>query len=373
MNARKLVCLAALTAFLTAGANAQIPDLINALDAGGRAMGLGGSTYLTDATTFSALSNPAGLGYIRKGTYSAAYRNMPESRTTISGDFNDPTFDTKLESGAFGLSHIGYALPIGHGTLGITYTRSGFIRDERTGNNLSDGALTVENYVEVFRAQTDMFTISYGATSGGSTNYGLGIVVANQYVLNRQNYDLFNGGTPVGSVSADNSSTGLGLGVVAGMMVSPSTHSSFGVSAQSPIDLSGNAETQGYYDRIPGRLSAGYAVRNDGRNGEYLLYGMQANWYFGGQENKVFSRKDYATYSAGLEYSMNRWNARIPLRLGYSVVPSGGSGFISRDAITFGIGYKPNGSDFALDLSFARPVDGNALDMALSITRTLGK
>jgi hypothetical protein len=70
---------------------------------------------------------------------------------------------------------------------------------------------------------------------------------------------------------------------------------------------------------------------------------------------------------------MNRWNARIPIRIGYTVVPSGGTGFIDRDAFTFGLGYRPNGSDFSLDLSFARPSDGNALDMALSITYLLGK
>ncbi|MEX2244106.1 MAG: hypothetical protein WD716_09710 [Fimbriimonadaceae bacterium] len=375
MNARKLTLSSTFALALCAGAYAQIPDLLNALDAGGRAMGLGGATYVTDSNTFSALSNPAGLGYVTRGMYGIAYRNLPESRTVISGNFNDPDFATEFDQGAFGMTHLGYAFPMGRGAVGVTYTRSGFIRDERSGDGLPDGPLTVRFYEEVFRSQTDMFTLSYGTNSGGSTNYGVGLVIANQYVLNRQDYQLFDGNNPVGSVSADNTGTGLGFGIVAGVILSPgnSSNMSVGISAQSPIDLSGNDETSGYYDRIPGRLSAGIAARSDGRNGEYTIYGAQATWFFGGETDAVFSRDSYAMFGGGLEYSMNRWNARIPIRIGYTVVPSGGTGFIDRDAFTFGLGYRPNGSDFSLDLSFARPSDGNSLDMALSITYLLGK
>ncbi len=373
MNARKLFSLATLALTLSVSATAQIPDLMTALDAGGRAMGLGGATYVTDSNTFSANANPAGLGFISQAQYGVAYRNMPESRTTISGDFNDPDFSTELDSGAFGMTHVGYAFPMGRGALGVSYTRSGFFRDERSGSGLSDGALTVENYEELFRSQTDLFTISYGAGStGGGANYGVGLVIANQYILNRQDYDLFNGSTFVGSVSADNSGSGLGFGIVAGAMMSVGGNSSFGISAQSPIDLSGNAETESYLDRIPGRVSAGFATRKDKSNNEYLLYGAQASHFFGGQTNKVFARESYTVFNVGMEFGMVRWNARMPLRFGYTVVPAGGDGFRDRDAFTFGAGYRPLGSDFALDLSFAKPTSGSALDVALSITYLLG-
>ncbi len=373
VNLNKLFSTAAAMVALTVGASAQIPDLLTALDAGGRAMGLGGATYVTDSNSFSANANPAGLGFISQAQYGVAYRNLPESRTVVTGDFNDPDFSTELDSGAFGMTHVGYAFPMGRGALGVSYTRSGFFRDERSGSGLSDGALTVQDYTEVFRSQTDLFTLSYGSgSSGGTTNYGVGLVIANQYILNRQNYDLYNGSTFVGSVSADNSGTGLGFGLVAGAMMSIGSNSSFGISAQSPIDLSGNAETSGYLDRIPGRVSAGFATRNDKTNGEYVLYGAQASHFFGGQNNKVFPRDSYTVFNFGMEFGMNKWNARLPLRFGYTVVPAGGAGFRDRDAFAFGVGYKPLGSDFALDLSFAKPTSGSALDVALSINYLLG-
>ena len=374
MNLQKALWTAALAVAAFSGASAQIPDLLTALDAGGRAMGLGGATYVTDASTFSANANPAGLGYIDRAQYGVAYRNLPGSRSVVSGDFNDPDFDTSLEQGAFGMTHAGYAFPMGSGTLGVSYTRSGFIRDDRSGSGLSDGALTVQNYSELFKAHTDLFTVSFGSSSGGGrSNYGFGIVVANQYVLNRQDYDLFNGNTFVGSVSADNSGTGMGIGVVAGMMTSIGSNASFGLSAQSPIDLSGNSETEGYIDRIPGRISAGIASRRDNTRGEYTLLAAQVSQFFGGQSNKVFARDDYTVFNFGLEYGMNRWGGRVPVRLGYTVVPAGGDGFASRDAVTFGLGYRPSGSEFSIDLSLAKPVDGNTLDLALSLTYLLGR
>jgi hypothetical protein len=381
VNVRKALTLAAATAALSVGASAQIPDLLTALDAGGRAMGLGGATYVTDSTTYSALMNPAGLGFISRAQYGVSYRNLPESRSVLSGDANDPDYDTTLDQGAFGLTHVGYAFPMGRGAVGVSYTRTGFIRDESVGGNLADGGLTRQNYQELFRSQTDLFTLSYGASSNnGGTNYGVGLVVAQQYINNTQDYDLFNGNVFVGSVSTDNSGNGLGFGLVAGMMTTVGANTSFGLSAQSPIDLSGNAETSGYLDRIPGRITAGIATRNDNNRGEYTLLAAQASQYFGGQKNKVFSRDSYTVLNLGFEYGLNRWNARVPVRFGYTVVPDGGgrsSGqhprFQSRDAFTFGVGYRPNGSEFSLDLSFAKPIDGNSFDLALALTYLLGR
>ncbi|KXK14322.1 MAG: hypothetical protein UZ18_ATM001001770 [Armatimonadetes bacterium OLB18] len=46
----------------------QVPDVVDALDAGGRAMGLGGAIYQTGADTVSTALNPAGLGFVNRPT-----------------------------------------------------------------------------------------------------------------------------------------------------------------------------------------------------------------------------------------------------------------------------------------------------------------
>lgn len=339
-------------------------------------MGLGGGTYVTDANTYSINANPAGLGYIREPQFEVGFRNMPQSRNVVSGDFSDPDFDTKYVSGGYGHSHVGYAFPMGRGTFGVSFTRSGFIRDERSGTGLADGALTVRDYTELLSSKTDLFTFSYGVGSqDGTSNYGFGIVVANQYVRNVQDYDLFDGNTLVGSVSVDNSGTGIGLGVVAGLLVTPSSNpnTSFGISAQSPISISGNSETQAYYDRIPGRLTAGLASRIDQENGNYTLYGAQLSWFFGGQSNKILARDNYAIFGGGVEFGMRRWGGLVPLRFGFVSAQSGGAGFIDRNSFTLGLGYRPDGSSSSYNLSLAKPVDGTAFDIAFSVTHYLGK
>ena len=113
-------------------------------------------------------------------------------------------------------------------------------------------------------------------------------------------------------------------------------------------------------------------MRNDHMNGQYLLLAVQATSFFGGQSDKIFPRENQTVVNAGAEYMLKRWNASIPVRFGYAFVPKGGEGFISRDSVTFGAGYRPNNSNFQLDLSFARPIDGSAMDMALAITYLLG-
>lgn len=339
-------------------------------------MGLGGGTYITDANTYSIIANPAGLGYIREPLLEVGFRNMPESRNLVSGDFDDPDFDTQFKSGGYGQSHVGYAFPMGRGTFGVSYTRSGFIRDERFGTGLADGALTVRNYTELLTSKTDLFTFSYGVGSqDGTTNYGFGLVVANQYIKNTLDYDLFDGSNQVGSVAADNSGTGMGVGVVAGLLITPSSspNTSFGLSVQSPISISGNSETQAYYDRIPGRISAGLASRTDRQNGEYTLYGAQVSWFFGGQSNKILARDNYAIIGGGVEYGMRRWGGLVPFRLGFVSAQSGGAGFIDRDSFTLGLGYRPDGGSSSYNLSFAKPLDGQDFDIAFSVTHYLGK
>ena len=88
-------------------ANAQIADLLNAFDSGGRAMGVGGSTRVTDSGTGSALDNPAGLAFVGDKSFGVNLRTMPESRTLASGDLNNRTNITANRGGKYGLTHVG--------------------------------------------------------------------------------------------------------------------------------------------------------------------------------------------------------------------------------------------------------------------------
>lgn len=371
MDARKLktIFIAGLAGLATTGF-AQVPDLLNALDSGGRAMGMGGSTRVTDATTQSALDNPAGLAYITERSAAANLRNLPNSENVASGQFGDRTNNTELKTGKMSVSHVGYATKFGGGTLGVSYTVGGYVNNRTVGNNLTDGPLTVRNLDETTKAQTDFFTLSYGKRQG-SMNYGIGIVVANQYVRFAQSFQLFDASnTQVGSTSTDASGNALGVGVVAGVQGQLSGGVDWGLSVRTPIDLGGNATTSSIYDKIPGKASLGFAgVMNGMSAGEdYLLWAMQADYYFGGDGSAAIPRKNVAAFAGGIEYNMHRFNARIPIRLGYQHIPSGGANFGDRSAFTFGIGYRPNNADYTIDLSFAKPTDGNKFDLALGIT-----
>lgn len=359
---------------VAATSSAQIPDLMNALDSGGRAMGIGGATYVTDSNTLSAAYNPAGLAYITSPTVGISFRNLPTSTTTISGEFQDPEFSSDVSLGKFALTHVGYAFPALGGTVGVSYNVSGYLRDETTGSGLPNGGLTVGNYVETTRAQTDMFTLSYGKRMG-TTNWGVGLILANQYVASSESYTLFNGNTPVGTNNSDVSGNSTGFGLIFGLQgaASSTPNTTWGVSVRTPIDLNNNNETSGVFDRIPGRVSLGFAHRSNPMNGtDFLVYGAQADYYFGGQSNKVIPRKNHINFGAGVEYNLHRFGGRIPVRFGFAAISSGGDGFDSRNAFTFGFGYRPNNSPLTLDLNFAKPTGKGPFDMALSLTyRTL--
>ncbi|MEZ5162468.1 MAG: hypothetical protein R2688_01710 [Fimbriimonadaceae bacterium] len=350
-------------------ANAQIADLLNAFDSGGRAMGVGGSTRVTDASTNSALDNPAGLAYVGDKSFGMNIRTMPESQTIASGDLNDRTNVTANRGGKYGLTHVGYTMPFKKGTLGVSYTVGGYIKNRTAGNNLNDGGLSARNLVEETTAQTDYFAISYGERKG-TQNIGYGLVIANQYVRSTQDYQLFNGNTQVGTVSSDNSGNGLGVGIVAGIQGDVNQDMVWGASVRTPIDISGNGSSSAIYDRIPGKLSAGVAARRDGYFGDqdYMIWSVQADYYFGGQRNKVISRKDVLAGSFGLEYNMFRNGVRYPVRFGYAFVPGGGDGYSDRNSWTFGLGYRPNNADYTVDLSFAKANGGGPFDVALGLT-----
>lgn len=353
----------------------QIPDLLNALDAGGRAMGVGGAFGVTDSATTSVLQNPASLGFINSTQVGLNFRNLPTSSRVVGGNFNNPVSIGESQFGKRAVSHFGFATPMAGGAFGISYTIGGFIDDTRNGTNLDNGLLRVDNYNERLRAQTDFFAFSYGRNQG-SLNWGFGLVVANQYVANDRSFILIDpqSNQQVGSSQTNLSGNGTGIGAVAGVQIVPESNPniSYALSVRTPINLTGNASTSSYIDRVPGRVGFGFVARNDaaGRDEDFLVYGIQADYYFGGQENKVLSRKNHLVLGAGFEYNMHRWNARWPLRIGYAAVPSGGAGFSERNSLTFGLGYRPNGGRFGIDLNFASP-GGGPLDMSLGLNYTL--
>lgn len=358
----------------------QIPDLLTAFDAGGRAMGMGGSIYGSSSETLSSFYNPAGLGFIDSPVFATAIRNKPNSANRITGGtLSNPIRSTKNGFGSLGLTHAGYAAPWRSGgqrkgTFALSYTTGGYIRDEATSNEVVvNASLSWRNYREISKAQTDYFTVAYGWPSrDGQTTYGAGVTVASQYILNRQEYTPVTGGTAGSPNISDRSGTGIGVGLVAGVQIVPKDRPNLviGLSGRTPIDISENASTNSYYDRIPGKLTASVAVRRDGIRGgrDFVVYGAQVDGYFGGQRGATFSRKEGVAGGAGLEYNYATDRARVPIRLGFNAVPAMGDGFRERSALTFGIGYRPYNQPLAIDFNVASPTGGGRMDTALAIT-----
>lgn len=372
MTARKLWGLVVIAAGVPAVSNAQVPDLLNALDAGGRAMGVGGASRVTDSTTMSALDNPAGLAFIRQATWGVSFRNLPKVDISASGNFADRSTSSDESNGKFALTHVGYAFPLAGGTVGVSYTVGGYADARTTAANLSNNTLSVRNLDEQIRAQTDFFTIGYGRSASNGLNFGVGLVVANQYTKFAQSYDLFDSGNnQVGSSDTFASDNGMGVGAVVGVQgFSPDGSLAWGASLRTPIDINGNGQTQTVYDKIPGKASFGFANRLNAYStgGNFLVALAQVDYFFGGDESALLARRDYAAFGVGLEYSMNRFNARIPVRLGFQAIPSGGAGFDNRNTITFGVGYRPNNRPLSVDLNFAKALDSGTFDIGLGVS-----
>jgi hypothetical protein len=370
MSARRLSFVILGAATVATPAYAQVPDLLNALDAGGRAMGMGGSLYPTSSDTLSSYYNPAGLGYISESTVGIAYRNLPRSRTTASGDFNDPTLDTSGTSGSREITHFGFVLPFAKGGLGLSYTVGGFIDDFRTGD-ITIGGDPVSNYAERIRAKTEFFTLAYGNASRDQTfSWGAGIQLV-QASLADQLAGTVNG-VPLSGTSP---ATTNGIAGIVGVQFNPrGSKMSWGVSYRSEVNLSDNDSTTFLMDKVPARLMGGVAFRQDGMRGgkDFLVYGAQISHFFSADnDSQNFMRQEQTTGGVGLEYNHDRGGARIPIRVGYNFAPSGGPGFGDRNAITFGIGYRPPSERFSIDLNFAKPQHGG-FDLGLSLSYKLG-
>lgn len=357
---------------------AQVPDLVNAFDAGGRAVGMGGVTNVTGSDTLSGYYNPAGLGFVTRATIGLTFRNMPESRSVVTGDIG-PTgsqrFSTTGQSGSTGLGHAGLAFPLkgrngsSNGTVALTLTKGGVLRDQRiAGAGLTEGGLPAGGYSQLIKSNTDFINLSYGrSSSDGAFNYGVGIV----YAMNRQ---LNQKTAPSGVSNFDADANGIGFQV--GILAAPSggNNVSFGASLRTPIKLRGGNGNPLIYDKIPGRLSAGVAFRQDGFRGsrDYMVFGAELSHYFGGTKSAFIDRDAQTVFGVGTEYSYSAGGATIPVRLGYNFVQKGGNFFGSRNTFTFGLGYRPSNGDWGLDLNWGKPQNGGG-DLSLSLVYRFGK
>jgi hypothetical protein len=350
-------------------AQAQVPDLLNALDAGGRSMAMGGANNATNVDTLSSYYNPAALGYLDTREVGLVYRNLPGSQTTLTGSRSNPNQSSDGIAGTRTITHAGFASPVrdlfgrGSGTLGISYTIGGYVNDDARAGTLTDGPLTLHNYRLTREAKSTFYNLSYGKAVNNGLSYGLGLVFASQKIAYSENataVDSTNAAVPFGSVDA--SSTGSGIGAIVGALYTPVTSPSwtFGASVRTPINLSGNGSTSSEYDEIPGRILLGATWRREGfRQGkDYLLLGGQIQHFFGGDSSRFFDRNPQTVFGLGAEYNLGIESGRIPIRIGFIQIPSGGDGFDSRNAFTFGLGYRPNRIPVGLDLSWAVPENG---------------
>ena len=370
-QARKLVILA-LAATAAPGALAQVPDILAAFDAGGRAMGTGGGGYQTGADTMSGYYNPAGLAYVDQAQIGLAVRNLPESETAVAGPENNLRLDSKGKRGDNGLTHAGYAFPWHGGTAAVTWTVGGFIKDTQAGTNLDNGIAT---YFNDIKAKTDFVNLSYGKTMRDqSASWGVSLIYAQQGIVNTVRKTFTDNQIPAQTSFVDE--TGNGFGAQIGFMFTPRDRSnmSLGFSYRTEINLSNNEETASLYDKIPARLAAGASVRQDGlRSGkDFAVYSLDVQHFFAAGNSSRLDRNDQTVVGFGLEYNYQWGPGRIPIRFGYSYSPKGGDGFGSRNSFTYGIGYRHGTGDWGIDFNLGR-VNRGGIDQGLSLVYKLRK
>lgn len=355
---------------ISATSMAQVPDLLNAFDAGGAAMAAGGGAfYQTGVDTTSNYYNPAGLAYLSGQAASLIYRNKPGSQTIASGTIPNPTLNTNGTRGSMGISHLGFTLPggkSGKGVLALSYTIGGYISDTTIGGqNLTFNGQAISNYAKVRKAETAYYTLGYGWTTGRDkrTSFGLGL----NYVQNKVAYQ--EAGQLADNTNVFNtnvSGTPSGVSATIGMLTTPSANSSFGISYRSEARLSGGGDAAGLDSRIPARLSAGGVFKFDVHNANYVLMGIGADHFFAANTSTAFDRKSVTQVSGGFEYNYFVGDFRVPIRIGYINAPSAGDQFGSRSGLTYGLGLHPNDKPYGLDLSYASPGTGNDFAIQLS-------
>lgn len=374
-RARKLFVFAAGAA--ATAAYGQVPDMMSALDAGGRALGAGSALNTTGVSTLSTTYNPASLAFVNRSQIGFAGRTMPTSKTQVTGELNDLRLDSSTETGGYKTTHIGFAIPLkggpgNGGVLGVAWTVGGWFEDTQAGNNLANG---VASYLDFTHAQTDFINLSYGTASGDqSVAWGAGLVFAQQNVRNFQRVTFTDQNIP--PQVSDTDTTGTGVGFQAGLMITPRDQSNMtlAVTARTPIKLRHSGAPLNLYERVPGRIAGGLAIRRDGfRKGQdYLILGGEVQHFFGGKDSPRLDRTNQTTGHVGAEYNWVRAEAVIPIRVGYSVVPAGGDGFDSRNSMTYGIGYRPNHGDWQIEVNFGRPEHGGK-ETSVFLTYRFGK
>ncbi|MCG9894252.1 MAG: hypothetical protein MH204_02095, partial [Fimbriimonadaceae bacterium] len=297
-----------------------------------------------------------------------------DTLTLASGNLATPTVVSIRRYGRTTLTHAGYATPMGAGTFGFNYSLAGYSLDERVGQNLTVPAGSVTGYSSFLKAQTDFFTFSYGQASD-RMSWGLGLVIANQYLRLSERYGVTAGGVQVGTVDATATGTSNGIGAVGGVQMPMGDDAMLGVSVRTPISLQGNSDTTDLYSVIPGTASLGYVARTnpESRTGDFLTYSAQLDWFFGGSGVGRFERDSTLAGGFGLEYSLNRADARWPIRLGWRFNPAQGPTFESRDGYSLGLGWRPDGGALGIDLSLFRSTRGGPYDAALGLTYQLGR
>lgn len=363
--------------FVPGVASAQIPDLVSAFDAGGRAMGMGGATNQTGSETLSAYYNPAGLGFLSRSAVGLSFRNKPQSKTVVTGDIapsGTQFLSSQGESGPMGLGHAGLAIPLrngrggNNGVIAFSLTAGGQLRDERTaGPGLTENGLGAAGYRQLIKSDTEFINVSYGrATSDGAFSWGLGLV----YAINRQINQKV---APSGITDFDAQATGVGGQI--GMIFSPKDNPdvSVALSYRTQIKLKTGGASPLIFEEVPARLAGGIALRRNGFRGDrdYMVLGVDVTHFFDGKDATILDRDPQTVIGLGVEYNYSMGNARVPIRLGYNAVPAGGRDFGRRNAFTFGLGYRPNKADWGLDLNWAK-VSGGGSDFGISLSYKFG-
>lgn len=362
---------------LSAAGFAQIPDLLNTIDAGSRSMGAGGAFNVTSADTFSILNNPAGIGFLSSKTFGISMRNLPKSTTQIFGDLANPTYSTTGSGGKNSITHFGYAMPLKKGgTFGFSYQVGGYLDDFRSGTNVTIGGFSGATYQEQINAKTDYYTLALGRTNAaGDKSFGWGLTIANLSLYDHQlGYVPGNPQTTI--INSENSASTWGVGLTAGFQTIPANHpdTTFGGSIRTPIKMSSNSFSSPLYDVLPGQVSLGLAKRKDNLRGknDFLVYGGQVAYYFGGSGSGMFDRDNQFVFGLGAEYNLVRDEGTIPIRVGLASIASGGSQFADRNSFTFGFGFRPNGQPWSLDLNYGKP-NGGGSDFAIGFNYRIEK
>lgn len=300
-NAWKRTTALAFIAAAGVGAKAQIADLMNAFEMGGRAMGMGGALYSNSTDASASYWNPAGLGYIQRPIAEIDFRNRPSTDTTLTGNYPDPTRNGKATYGDNSITFAGIGYPLKNGgVIGLSYALGGYIRENAIGHNLhsgEDGNDTVADPQQEFlKVVTEFLTLAYGTPGRGGLSFGAGVVFAKQNIANAFLQVILDheGGTEIGRTQTDTSESGTGIGGIVGIQYTPPGREniSLGVSYRTQISLSGLKEAEPFAKEIPARLQGGLVFRQDGLRGgrDYLVGGVDVAYFFPANEDRILKR-----------------------------------------------------------------------------------